>query len=286
MIGISFFIKFSIFLILIFLSILEAQSPQKASETTMASQGNTQETIRSRFPTPPGFSRVEVEAGSYGAYLRSLPLLPINSPVKDYRGRIWKSAEDTSVAAVVDWDIAGGKLEQCMDIIIRLRAEYLLESGKADEIVFLMPDRSELKWRDWKTGLRPVQSGWSFPLQLLAKPDDSRQAFEGYLNCIFNYSDTQTYYFGLDTVDVQDIQIGDFIVKRGKKGHAVVIVDLAMDKDGNRVALFAQGDTPACQLYLLSYRKNNPWVPLNFSKEAVPLPIRKTMTWDGLRHFH
>jgi len=285
MIHISIFIKFSTFLILIFLSIIEAQSQKNAPETTAASQENAPATIRSRFPTPPGFSRVEVEAGSYGDYLRSLPLLPINSPVKDYRGRIWKSAEDTSVAAVVDWEIAGRKLEQCMDIIIRLRAGYLLESGQADEIVFLMPDRSELKWEDWKTGLRPVQSGWSFPLKPLAKPDDSRQAFEGYLNRIFNYSDTQTYYFGLDTVDVQNIQIGDFIVKRGKKGHAVVIVDLAMDKDGNRVALFAQGDTPACQLYLLSYRKNNPWVPLDFSKEALPLPIRKTMTWDGLRHF-
>lgn len=251
----------------------------------MALHGNAPETIRSRFPTPPGFNRVEVEAGSYGDYLRSLPLLPINSPVKDYRGRIWKNAEDTTVAAVVDWDITGNKLEQCMDIIIRLRAEFLFESGRTDEIVFLMPDRSELKWRDWKTGLRPVQSGWSFPLTPLAKPDDSRQTLEGYLNCIFNYSDTQTYYFGLDTVDYRDIRIGDFIVKRGKKGHAVVIVDLAKDKDGNLIALFAQGDTPACQLYLLSYRESDPWVPLDFSKGDVPLPIRKTMSWDGLRRF-
>lgn len=277
--------KFFTLLIFISLPALEAQSPENVPEPTTASQRNFPETIGSRFPAPPGFIRIEVEAGSYGAYLRLLPLLPENSPVKDYRGKIWKSAEDTTVAAVVEWDITGHKLEQCMDIIIRLRAQYLLESGQAGKIIFLMPDRSELKWRDWKTGLRPVQSGWSFPLKPLAKPDDSRQALEGYLNCIFNYSDTQTYYFGLDTVDVENIQIGDFIVKRGKKGHAVVIVDLAEDKDGNRVALFAQGDTPACQLYLLNYRKNNPWAPLDFSKETIPLPIRKTMAWEGLRRF-
>jgi hypothetical protein len=108
---------------------------------------------------------------------------------------------------------------------------------------------------------------------------------EDYLNCIFNYSDTQTYYFGLDSLNRAELQIGDFIVKKGKKGHAVVIVDLAQNQRGEWVGLIAQGDTPACQLYILNYMKDNPWVPLNFEEDALPLPIRKKMTWDGLRRF-
>jgi hypothetical protein len=269
---------------LLFLSLtMEAQPPEGAAAVQPVLEHESKETIQTRFIPAPGYKRVPVEPGSYAAWLRSLPLLPENSPLKDYRGRNRKTAQDTSLAAVVDLNIH--KLEQCMDIIIRLRAEFLYATKRMDDIVFLMPDRSELKWSDWRQGLRPHQLGWSFPLRLTAKPDDSREALDSYLNCLFNYSDTQTYYFGLDSVKREEVQIGDFIVKKGKKGHVVVIVDLAQDQHGEMVGLIAQGDTPACQLHILRYRPNNPWIPLNFAAEALPLPIRKKMTWDGLRRF-
>ena len=274
------------FLLLLFLiNSLSGQPPENVGGSSLISERNLSATIASRFPPPPGFVRLSADPGSYAEWLRLLPLLPENSPVKDYRSRIWKGGKDTTVAAVVDWDIAGRKLEQCMDIIIRLRAEFLFETGQPDNILFLMPDRSELKWSDWRQGLRPQQQGWGFPLRKTAAPDDSRKSLENYLNCLFNYSDTQTYYFGLDSVQRRDVQIGDFIVKRGKKGHAVVIVDMARSAEGELRALIAQGDTPACQLYILNYRQGDPWIPLNFSIDVIPLPIRKEMSWDGLRRF-
>ena len=81
------------------------------------------------------------------------------------------------------------------------------------------------------------------------------------------------------------MQIGDFIVKKGTKGHVVIIVDLARNKEGNLIALIGQGDTPACQFYLLNYKKDNPWFPINTTNEVLPLPIKKEMRWEGLRRF-
>src|SRR5947208_2667072 len=39
-----------------------------------------------RFAAPSGFTRVTTEEGSFGDFLRTLPLLPEGAPVVDYRG--------------------------------------------------------------------------------------------------------------------------------------------------------------------------------------------------------
>ena len=57
------------------------------------------------------------------------------------------------------------------------------------------------------------------------------------------------------------------------------------DKNGNFRALIGQGDSPACQFYLLNYKNKFAWFPVDFNKKSLPLPIRKKMTWDGLRRF-
>ena len=243
------------------------------------------QTIAERFAPPPGFQRVACERGSYGEWLRRLPLLPEGTSVKDYRGKIRKSAADTSLAAVIDQDISGRKLEQCMDIILRLRAEYLRKSGHADDIVFLLPDRTRLRWQDWRHGVRPVMEKGAFTLQKHHLPDSSEAAFEQYLRALFYHSHTQVFYHALAVVHPADIVPGDVFIKKGSKGHAVVVLDLAVNAKGEVVALIGQGDTPACQLHILNHRKNQPWIPLDLQNPVIPLPIRKQMTWEGLRRF-
>ena len=69
------------------------------------------------------YHRLPAGPGSFAAWLRQRPLKNKDLPVLDYRGRIFKAAGDSVVAAVLDLDIKGRRLEQCMDIIIRFRAE-------------------------------------------------------------------------------------------------------------------------------------------------------------------
>ena len=77
-----------------------------------------------RFPALAGCRRVAVAAGSWGEWLRWLPLRPSGTPARLYNGRL-KDPQNV-VAAVVDIDPGTQDLQQCADAVIRLRAEYLL----------------------------------------------------------------------------------------------------------------------------------------------------------------
>lgn len=96
-------------------------------------------TIQSCFLPPTGFQRVAAAGNTNARYFRSLPLLPENSPVRNFCDKIFKSAADTVLAAVVDYSIREKKLEQCVDIILRFYAEYLWSQQRQDRIVFCLP---------------------------------------------------------------------------------------------------------------------------------------------------
>lgn len=243
------------------------------------------DTIKERFNPPDGFKRLKIDSSSFSAWLRNLPLLPKGEPAKDYRGRIKVRSTDTTLAAVAAVKIAGRKLDQCMDILIRFRAEYLWMTNRKDEIYFPLPDGFILAWKSWRQGQRPHFAGLHFFLKPAAGIDSSKANFEKYLRTLFEYSSTQTFYYYYESVDPLQLQIGDFVVKKGKRGHAVMIIDLAEDGNGKRIALIGQGDTPACRFYLLNYKKDNPWFPVEPSVKKLPLPIKKIMTWNGLRRF-
>jgi hypothetical protein len=241
--------------------------------------------ITERILPPAGFERIAVDSNSFAFWLRRMPLLPENSVVKDYKNRIFKKSSDSTIAAVAAYNIKGRNLDQCMDILLRFWAEYLIENNRQNEIQFPLPDGLMLSWKDWSNGLRPKFKGLHFYLEKIAKPDSTNRNFRRYLNTIFEYSSTQTLYHYYKDINPVDLQIGDFIVKKGTKGHVVMIVDLAHDKNGNLIALIGQGDTPACQFYLLNYKKNNSWFPIDFKTDVLPLPIKKEMRWKGLRRF-
>jgi len=172
-----------------------------------------------------------------------------------------------------------------MDILVRFYSEYLWEKNEQGNLSLPLPGKQSLKWSDWQQGYRPKFRGINFDLIKSEKCNFAKNNFNKYLNLIFAESHTQQFYFAYPVIERQNIQVGDFIVKKGVKGHAVMIVDLAQNANGDLIALIGQGDTPACEFYLLIYNNDNPWIPLNFSEELIPLPIKKKMTWDGLRRF-
>ena len=98
-------------LILIIFNIVGAQDNNTLIKTKIKTIGDIH--------IPNGYLRVSVEENSFSEWIRKLPLKPNNSVVLDYKGRIFKSKNDTTVGAVVDWDIKGKRLEQCMDILVR-----------------------------------------------------------------------------------------------------------------------------------------------------------------------
>jgi hypothetical protein len=236
-------------------------------------------------PPPEGFERVTVEKQSFAHWLRQLPLKSVPSPVLDYRGRIHKKSTDSTIAAVIDMNVSGERMQQCMDILIRLRAEYLWLHQSSEHISFPLPGGYSLDWTAWLQGYRPHFTGIQMTLNKTNLPDSSRKNFESYLHTLFAESHTQQFYHAYPAIEPEQIKPGDFIVKKGSKSHAVLIVDIAIDANGSMVALIGHGDTPACEFHLLNYEKANPWFPLERSQKFLPLPIRRKMSWDGLRRF-
>ena len=236
-------------------------------------------------PPPNDYKRIEIEKNSFAEYLRNLPLKEKGSDVINYRGDVFKSGSDTSVAFIVNMDIMGRRLEQCMDILVRLYAEYLWSVKQIDSLILPLPGGYWLQWRDWQSGLRPFFKGIKMKMQKSIQHGNPEQIYQSYLNTIYNESHTQQFFHAYQSVPRENVQIGDIIIKKGTKGHAVMIVDLAKNKEGELAALIGNGDTPACQLFLLNYKVNRPWIPLKFDQETIKLPLKRVMKWEGLRRF-
>ncbi len=271
--------KILLFPLIILISILTRPADPQAA------QSYTSRRIQDIPLSDSTYQRLPVDAASFGQWLRQLVLKPPGSPVLSYKGKVHKSARDSTVAGVINLDIQGHKHEQCMDILIRLYAEYLWQNKLAAGLNLPLPGGIWISWAEWLSGLRPEFHGLQVRLKPAAVSDSSFQNYENYLRLVYSESHTQQFYHGLRRIDQQDLQIGDFIVSRGSKSHAVMIVDLARNKQGQLIALIGHGDTPACEFYLLNYRINNPWFPLNFEQEKLPLPIKRIMKWKGLRRF-
>src|SRR5262249_31014968 len=80
-------------------------------------------------PPPPGFDRIAVAEGSFGSWLRRLPLEGSNT-VHLYDGTL--KGHQAAQFAVVDLDVGKQDLQQCADTVIRLRAEYLYSTRRFD----------------------------------------------------------------------------------------------------------------------------------------------------------
>ena len=195
------------------------------------------QSIRERIPPPAGYVRPEAPAGSYAAWLRGLPLRPGCPPVRLYDGRL-KSRQDVH-AAVVNLDPGKRDLQQCADTIIRLRAEYLWAAGRKDEIRFQFTSGHPAVWLDWAAGSRPVISGNRVEWRPLTAPDSSYANFRAYLEQVFMYAGTISLRRELAPVAPGGaVEIGDVFVQAGSPGHAVLVVDVAVEQ--------STGAAPSC----------------------------------------
>lgn len=231
------------------------------------------------------YIRTEFENGSFPKWLRQRELLPAGSPVLDYRGREYKKPDDSTVAYVMNIDIHNRRNEQCMDILIRLYADYLWHSKQAEELALPLPGGQLLEWAAWKQGWRPRFKGINVNMVQEKPADSSYQNFENYLKLIYSESHTQQFYHLYSRISPGEVRPGDFIVIRGSKSHAVMVVDVISDQNGRKKVLIGHGDTPACQFHILA-GKNTIWFDVGSSEEIIPLPIRRKMPWSELRRFY
>lgn len=208
---------------------------------------------------PAGYHRVPVEPGSFGAWLRQLPVRTGLTPVLLYNGR--RKYNQTAHYAVLDLDIGTSDLQQCADAVIRLRAEYLFTTACQDEIAFHFTSGDLARWHDWRNGNRPQVSGNRVTWHQTSKANNSYANFCKYLETVFMYAGSASLEQELIPVpDATKLQAGDVFIEGGFPGHAVLVVDVAENAAGNRVFLLVQSYMPAQDIHILrSFEAGNPW---------------------------
>ena len=208
------------------------------------------ESLEARFAPPEGFARVEVAEGSFAAWLRGLPLVFDSTTVRSYDG----SVLTRPAAAVVSMDVGTRDLQQCADSAIRLHAEYLWHSGRADEAAYHFTSGDRTAWKDWRAGERFRVSGSKVERLRGSARANSHATYRGWLDQVFMFAGTQSLAKDSDEVATdEELQAGDFFVQGGSPGHAVVILDIVEDGSGTRLALMGQGFMPAEDFHVLGW---------------------------------
>ncbi len=187
-----------------------------------------------------------------------------------YDGRE-KSPEGVYVA-VVDFNLGRRDLQQCADAVIRLRAEYLYAQGKYDQIHFnFLSDGRPRTFLDY------------------VGADRSYTAFLRYLDFVFERANTASLAAEMAPVrDFLGLRAGDvFIQPRRPYGHAVIVVDLAVNAgSGKKVFLLAQSYMPAQDIQILVNPNDpalSPWYAADF--EGPLLTPQWTFEKANLKRF-
>lgn len=247
----------------------------------LVSCGNTKNTelinveaneINMRFLSPENYSRIEIkDSNSFESYLRNLPLKPEGTKVKHFDGT--EKTKENVYLAVVDLGIGTKDLHQCADAVMRLRAEYLFQQKKYDEIHFNFTNGFRADYSKWREGNRISINGNDVSWVNKEAVSTSYDSFWKYLETIFTYAGTLSLSQELKSVEVKDMQIGDVFIKGGSPGHAVIVVDMAVNlKTNKKLFMLAQSYMPAQEIQILLNPNNSelgPWYELDFGDELI-----------------
>ena len=218
-------------------------------------------------PAPAGFFRTAAEAGSFLEYSRKLPLKEKDAKVLYHRGG--EAKMQVLSAAVVDLPTLSNA-EQCADVCMHLRAEWLWKRGAYGQIRFTNCSGREMRY-----------AGGA-----------SKEAFEAYLRSVYQECNTRSMFNETEVRDVKDVEAGDVFTAyagqlwwtTGGLGHAVIIVDVAKDKKGRTAVLLAEGNTPARSIHILRNPNplRNPWYVLGNGSRGFLYGMYRA---ENLRHW-
>ena len=256
---------------------------ESQSQTILNPKGKTLET---RILPPQEYQRIKVEGKSFAKFLRELPVKPSGTEVRLHTGKF--KGNYGIYCAVVDLPIGDKNLHQCADAIMRLRAEYLYSQGKYDEIHFNLTNGFRVDYSEWMKGKRVIAKANQTYWQQTTSPSNTYTNLWNYLELVFTYAGTLSLEKELKPITIADLDIGDIFIKGGSPGHAVIIVDVAVDSTQNsKVFLLAQSFMPAQEIQILENPRNkniSPWYSTDIRDSLI------TPEWpflkEEIRRFH
>ncbi len=209
-------------------------------------------TLEESFEPPAGYSRKALPAESFSSFLRQLPLRAEGSPVNTYERKLLLEGGDPRIAAVAELDLSYADIQQCADSVIRLHAEWRWSQNTAESVGYHFLSGDYAKWSRYREGQRPKVDGakvvWVGGLAL----KNDHASYRKYLDMVFNYASTISLAGkSSQAVERSDVRAGDFFILPGGPGHVILILDLAENPEGKRMALLGQGYMPAQDFQVL-----------------------------------
>jgi hypothetical protein len=242
------FMIFSLLLVLV--SCGDVQPKSKATGNNMLVESGFSPPIKSinDIKPPDGYKMVTADPASFADWLRGVPLKN-EKAVYLYNGKL--KPNQSAQFAVVDISVGKKDLQQCADVVMRLRAEYLFAQKKNADIAFM--DYSS-KWYKWSgRGNRP--------------------AFDSYLQTVFGWCGSASLEKQLKPVnDFKDIKAGDVFVQGGFPGHAMIVVDVAVNEKGKKIFMLVQGYQPAQDIHVVVNpmdEKLSPWYEIPEGEDII-----------------
>jgi len=220
-----------------------------------------QNTIINRVVVPDNFVRIEAATNTFAHWLRRLPLKEGKPSVTLYNNKMKRN--QSAHLYVLDLDVGERDLQQCADATMRLRAEYLYYHDKIDSIHFNYTNGASVAFDTWSKGYFPVPGSGKVTWKSSSKNDKSYASFKEYLLQIFNYAGTLSLSRELKSIPLEQISPGDILCTGGSPGYAVMVMDVAIDKETcEKIFLLGQGGTPAQEMHIIKNPKNrslSPW---------------------------
>jgi len=251
----------------IILTILIAcNQPQQPGTHSMphvqkAEQNKNPYTTVGCIPLPEGYSRAAAEKKSFAEWLSALPLKK-SKTVYLYNGL--PKRNQAAQFAVINVSVGNKDLQQCADAVMRLRAEYLYSQKKFNEIIF------------WDNNNTAYKLG-TFT---------NRKYFDAYLNNVFARCGTLSLEKQLRPVKgLDNLQPGDVLIQGGSPGHAMMVVDMAVNNSGKKIYMLAQSYMPAQDVHIVinpANKNGDPWYELNNETIITPewaFPKGHFKTW-------
>ena len=196
-------------------------------------------------PLPQGYERLAPDSNSFEYYLQHFKLKE-DKTIYYYDGS--KKVNQSLQYAVLNINIGNKNLMQCADAIMRIRAGYYFSRKEYNKIVFKSTNKT-----------------YSFIEYLgLTDTDNIQKAFNSFMETVYENCGTYNLSESLKLKkDIKNIAIGDVLVKGGSPGHAMIVMDVAVNrKTKQRIYLLAQGYMPAQSIHVVINPMNNrlsPW---------------------------
>ena len=219
---------------------------------------------------PEGYERVPDNGTGFADYLRSLPLAATDVPVRTITGEQVDSLLPYTYR-VINLRLLH-RFEQCADVCIRLRTEYLFNTRQFWRIHY-----DDTQYHT----MRYYWGGW-------------RRRLLNYLVHVYKYANTESMIHEMPKRPIHEMQCGDVFVYSAKDredveyGHAIMVADVAVHPvTGKKIFLLLQGSTPACSMHILNNNDNtaiSPWFELDENASMLDFGTASYRS-DELRFF-